>query len=175
MFTLPVKAPLLIFSKLLSALLWTAATGLAAAAACLILTLGQGGFSWISSMFSGLPAATGWLYTLENLLLLLIIVAAQYLMCYACIAVGQLSRHKLLCAVAVYLGASFVSQMVFFIAAVVFASLPTLNWLLNSALNTAWPGAGHVLVGCFAVFHLVFGAIYYFITHLLLTRHLNLE
>lgn len=182
MFTLPVSQDSLILSKLIVATIWNIFSVLIAMLSLFFLMVDE-------DIWSALIAGVGEIQKLSanginlfsvcaiTLLTMLAALVAGILQIYAAVVIGcTSSRHKLILGFGVYLGFNVVMQT----ASLVMLPL-IVNWLTRiSKLGSAFTPQeavgffqGVMLLGL--VFSLVFGAIYYIITRLMLKKKLNLE
>lgn len=181
MFTLPVRPWTHILAKLMISMLWTFLSVMAALLSIMVIAseelmkprfwqvIGDG----LAEVYS-LPG-TG-LLTAEFLLLILIGTAVNILMIYAAIALGHLAgSHRVLASIGAYLGLNTAIQILFVLVSLIpglagfpfeqfngrdFADIqPLMHYLM-------WYGIG---------LSALTGAGFYAVTHVVLTKHLNLE
>ena len=180
MFTLPVRPWMHVISKLLVSMLWTFLSFVTAMLSIGIIaseeladpkiwqTLGDGLAEFYSFAGSGL-------LTIEFLVLILLSTATNVLMIYAAIALGHLAgKQRILASIGAYLGLNTALQII----AVPIGFIPGVTDYLQK-LDIQTPADGLALFqGIFGIglgFTLLTGAAFYAITHLVLTRKLNLE
>lgn len=176
MFTLPVSTAELIFSKLLVAIAWFACSALVVSVATLIVgssgSINVVGFDQISPERLRGIAAAGVAMTLVGGVTLC-------LMLYACMAIGQsFRRRKTLMAVVFFFVFYVVTQIigVSFIAHIVqtspsaealfYGDAATTDMMLQFITGVFWRATAISAVGA---------AVYYAITHWMLSRRLNLQ
>ena len=181
MFTLPVSAHQLVWSKLLTSAIWFIGAAAVDVLAVLLLSAHIDFFSnlWrgFQSLFSELTAyyaANGVLVLVEVAVLILLACFSECLEFYCPMAIGHsFARHKVLLSVVFY----FVIQWVTQAAAVVLvtAGVPVWNSVSDSILSLRATALVHgsLLAAILAV--LVYGSILYVITIRNLHRRLNLE
>ena len=180
MFTLPVKSRSHILCKLITAVLWTIASGFVAF--CSILVIFSNKIS-IAQIFGQLSMAFGqltqefgaysYLFTFEVMVVGLLTIASTILTIYAAIALGQLfNKHKLLASFGMYIALQIVSQIIMVLSSAIFFNLAVFK-----PAGTFLPSAA-VVNGILLVCILYFGAFtagYFCLTNYLLKRRLNLE
>ena len=181
MFTLPVSAHQLVWSKLLTSAIWFIGAMAADMLAVLVLSAHMSFFSslWhgIQDLFSELTtyyAANGVLFLVEFVVLILLACFSECLEFYCPMAIGHsFARHKVLLSVVFY----FVIQAIIQAVAVVLVTVgvPVWNGLSDSILSLRAETLVHgsLLAGILA--ELVYGGILYAITIRNLHRRLNLE
>lgn len=188
MFTLPVNARELVWSKLLVSLVWTVITALVIY--CLIMLTALNAVSMTSGAFwmdfklelSGLLRylsaeldITGGdlaLLIIEGGLLCVLGIFGGYLHFYAAMSIGQsFANHKVLMSVVFYLAISFVMQIVtpFFFAWVADAIIPDAGIQVARAISAVEIG---LLISCGIEF--AYGAVLYVTATQFLKRKLNL-
>jgi hypothetical protein len=178
MHTLPVSMASHIGSKILAALLWTIVSAVVIALSLGIFAIAMERFfdwseflAYLPDMVSMTLHALGRVYECPSgaavLLLVLSVVtgcAAFYLFCYLCLAIGHLaSKRKLLCSFGAYLGLSVVLEVV---------GAGLLNLLDTVQFPDLAVYESSLLVTAFTV---LFGAVCFLITNVLMTKKLNLE
>jgi hypothetical protein len=166
MFTLPVSSHSLILSKLLTASCWLILSGLAVGLGSLLMIGGQ-----LSHLREVLEYGLGpinplfldnlWLYLIEWLAQTLSSTLRYVLMIYASISVGHLMNRN-------RASVSFMAFVGFFALQ---SSLRSLSLLVLDYLGAAAPIYSLLGIGG----GLALGAVYYLITHWVLTHRLNLE
>ncbi len=181
MFTLPVSTTQLIWSKLIVALVWTAATAAAILLSVVLATLGQD--FWIdllpslrqmwSDLMTYVPAGHLAGYAAETVLTFLLSSLGSYLMFYAAIALGHsFANHKILLSVVFY--------FVFSIGLQTVGSFAGIYGIVGMAENDFFASPApflfsHYLLGGAAVASLVVAVIFYVVTSLTLKKRLNLQ
>ncbi len=176
MFTLPVSAHGLVWSKIIVSTVWFIATSLAVALSGLIVSFRVSFvlkfFSWLQEMFREITAyyaINGIAFLLEGLVLLFLACAVLCLLFYAAMAVGySFANHKALFSVLFFFAFQFASQIVGAFVAVALDGF-------DPFLNLAPVAAVHTFMGLSIAVTLAYGAIFYFITTYMLKKRLNLE
>lgn len=181
MFTLPVKSWSHILCKLITAMLWTMASGLVAFGAILLVSsdeinIGEF-FSRIFAVISGTIQEFGvyfYLFTLEGIILGLLIIASTILAVFAAIALGQLfNKHKLLASFGMYIALQIASQIVLFLISVTVFNLGIFRAESAFFMPSAMLVNGIMLAAI--LYFGVFTAAYFYLTNYILKRKLNLE
>lgn len=180
MFTLPVSTAQLIWSKLIVALVWSAATAVAILAAILLATLGQPfwgdlptlGDLW-NSLLTYVPAGHLAGYVVEAVLTFILSALSSYLMFYAAIALGHsFANHKVLLSVVFYIVFSIALQTVTSYAGV----YGIVEMAEGDLFEVPTPFVfSHYLLGGAAVAALLVGVIFYVVTYFTLKKRLNLQ
>ena len=123
-----------------------------------------------------------WLYIPEFIVVMLVSVVGSILMFYSCIAIGQLSnKNRVLLAIGVYFAYYFVTQVLSTILIVAITGLSYTNWFNELFVTIGDFVTNHPYTSCHLlflilfVFAAVFGLIFYFITHRIMQKKLNLE
>ena len=192
MFTLPASVSAHIGAKTLSSLiLWVLSTVVAFASGLLLLIVYQPGAlaeGWRelcrALAETQLPGAVVWL-GLEALVLSLVGLVAEILKIYASIALGHLARrHRAFWSVMSYLGISLLMNFAMGFgltssaATRLLGRLNDMEWVMAYAEGN-WMlqglGAAACVGGAAILLELILGALYFFVTRLLLTKKLNLE
>lgn len=190
--TLPVKTINHVNSKLIVSAVWFILSVIVMIASIMILGAGDGlitFFNAIGDLFSS-AARDGFLGKLIITLLLMfftLIAALLYniLTFYCAIALGSLfNKHKLAGAVGMYFVIYFVMQIFELIFSILIFSFDIDNAIANFVLG----GAGELVYGfteginginfmliSSSVYSLVFAAIFYIITNVILSKNLNLD
>ncbi|NLP17955.1 MAG: hypothetical protein GX376_02550 [Firmicutes bacterium] len=189
MFTLPTQPWKLIASKLLVAILWTAASALAAYISIFIIVFQRGNFGAfiiaLKETATSLYAFLGpsmFLFIIEVLLGGVLSLAAGILLVYASMALGHLcNRHRILASVGAFIALNALTQILFFQLVRLIAAPLSRNMqaLLSKAggylstLNGVQLFHGVMWFGLAATGILAAG--YFAITNYVLSRRLNLE
>ncbi|MCL1974810.1 MAG: hypothetical protein FWG61_01445 [Firmicutes bacterium] len=177
MFSLPVSTHYNILSKLLVATLWNIAVLLAVTLSIGILVM-HADIAGILQM--AWQQLTQWLnmsnfsilfIILEWIVVGLISVAGNILLLYLAMAIGQLANeHKFLASFGAYIALQCALGILTALLAIIIPFHFTLDWL-----NTFSPVAlVHIITLAVAADAIIGGTIYYFLTHWLLKRKLNL-
>ncbi len=180
MFTLPVRTGELIFSKLITTLFWYLCTGVVVVLSVLILSSGDNTSIEIIGVGGFLEAFTDSQKTgaiLVGILMVLISGISGVLQLYACMAIGQsFKKNKVFMMVVFFfvfgIATSIVSS-IFSTQSIVGAS-EMLSEAYALSADSVYQGTMKVLwtsiivQGCWAV-------VYYIITHLMLSKRLNLQ
>lgn len=118
------------------------------------------------------------LYLLEIILLVSVSFICGMLLYYTCIAIGQLARkNRILAAVGVYFGYYAVSQVIGTVMSVllsVFYELLPFEAISNF-IEQHPIGFVHILLCGGIILSLIMAGIYFFITHIIIRKRLNLE
>lgn len=187
MFTLPVSVDEHIFAKLIVSSVWFVATWLVCMLAFVLmflcnLDLMDVNWSEISYVMGEVWAKLldfGLLHIIAYILELLVLVfAACCVACmqfYSAMAIGySFSNHKLLLSVVFFFAINVALSILQPLLLVFTGNAGLLDFMANSAQNISGPAAVHlVLLGAF-LYALVFFAVLYIPTRLLLKRRLNL-
>ncbi|WP_312643076.1 hypothetical protein [Hydrogenoanaerobacterium sp.] len=178
MFTLPVKPWMNIVNKLVVSVMWVILSSVITLISIFILMVNgdliraipEAIVMTVRALNTELGVNAG-LFLTEMAITIFVGLFVNILQVYAAIALGQLcNSHKLLASFGAYLGINIVSQTV----ASVFM---VLSMMINPTwMNTVSPGymMNLFLIGG-TILNLIFGAAFYFITHFILTKKLNLE
>lgn len=181
MFTLPVTTGQLIWSKLITSVFWVVVTGGVVYLSELIVSRGtdlefvlEG--SRISSFTpDGLGISVGQYVELLALIVVMIvmIVASEYLRLYASMAMGQSSgRHKKLFGVLIYFGLSLAGVILFF---VVLSNILNMENLVNFMTDTTGFHIAMRSLGAISLWACAFCVLYFVLTWLFLKKRLNLQ
>lgn len=176
-FTLPVKTHLHLDSKLLVTVMWMLLSFLVAFLSIFLLaadakTLEEIRAVWPQVM-SYLGGFGGSVYAIaaEGIVFALLSCAKEILHIYLSIAIGNFSgKHKLLTGFGVFIGINIIEQIVMSLI-VNFSGVISWSRLSLNATTSAIEG----FLGFMIVYTLVFGGLFYFFTHLVLNRKLNLD
>lgn len=185
MFTLPATVGQLVWSKLLTAFLWSVCSTVAVIAAGAVAyshSLARGDLSFFFEYYGGqlrealsVFTAGQWvLFGVELLVASALGVLASYLMFYAAIALGHsFSNHKVLLSVVFYFAFSFGLQTVGSVVGVFgIVYLDSSNALFNIPEDPSV--IVHTILGSAMAMYLFLAAVFYVVTHLLLKKRLNL-
>lgn len=185
MFTLPVSTHHNIMAKLLAATLWNIACALMVALSILIMMWQAGPIGEIISSMWHDFSNMAWLELNSSPILLLfewtlislLGVSCNILFLYLAMAIGQLfNEHKFLASFGAYIVLTIGQAIAMVIIANIFDALPMV-WFRGLAqwVESLAPAAG-VQLGMLllAVVPVVLGGVYYFFTHRLLNKKLNL-
>lgn len=184
MMTLPVSVHQLVFSKLLTSIMWYAATVVIVVLAFMILVFD---ISLVEEMLQSWPEILSALrfnteaihvpfFTLELLILVFFSCAGACLQFYSAMSIGHsFANHKMLFSVVVYFGTQFLLQLVIGIFFSVI-NLTGFDYHLSEILPTFSGMTGiHLLMVLFIVVAIIHAAIFYFLTTYFLSKRLNLE
>ena len=181
MFTLPVSLHQLLWSKLFVAIIWFIGTILVDILAGVIVTYESGmagdlyrGLRELFSQLTTYYALNGTAFVLEATLATLVTMLVGCLCFYAPISIGHsFANHKTLLSVVFFFAIQFVLRIlsVFGLASMA-CSFPSAGY--GMAANNAI-AVIHGFAWGFIAYEAVLGAILYFVTWLMLRRHLNLE
>ena len=185
MFTLPTKPWKHITSKLLVAMMWTAASVIAAFMSVSIVAFEQiftmdswQGFVKVFSEFYKYFGVSTALFTVELLLAGIVSLVSSMLIIYASIALGQLfNKHRILASLGAFIVLNTVSQIIITIA----FAIPSFTWnLFDANINTindfhAVEPVIHLVIWLSIIFFGLLSAGYFAITNYILSKRLNLE
>ena len=182
-FTLPVTPANHIRVKVLVALMFDIISFLVVALSAVILASGEvlsEVFKAIAYLMKEIPLDNGVhivLYIIEYLLIIFIAILLKYLLFYVCITVGQLvNKNRILAAVGVYFAYYFACQILGTIFGVVFIVLGEAGVFDNITFPEMHPYAFvHIILCSMIVIYSLIVLLYYFITHRIICRRLNLE
>lgn len=191
MFTLPVKTSQIIWSKLISAVILTAITGIVCMISVFIMALDKEVIKELFTMLQTAQQQVGnisWLlvqFLIAGVLTSLISAVSAILMAYCSMAIGQtVNKHKLGMSIVIYIVISTALSTVFsFFTTVVMFAAGTgdrlVNWIdqlfangftVAGASTFLWAVSGiAILIGAVQI------AVFYFLTHFMLKNKLNLE
>lgn len=188
MFTLPVTPVQLLWSKLLAALVWAAASTLAVIVSLFVLFADGNVFSFLGEMFSSFfealakEAPHSWIVMILFLAALIFGALHAVLEVYMAIVLGcQARKNRILLGIGVYIGLSMAEQFLMSIAIVSMALMPdfTMALLYLFGFRQADPDTIYAVLELFLtgvlVFELVIGGVYYFVVRRMLIHRLNLE
>ena len=179
MFTLPASIHQQIWSKIIVSTVWFIATAAAMGLAMFIMAFHVGFMgqilTWLRELLHQLTAY----YALNGAAFLVEFLAVCFLGCavcslqfYAAMAIGHsFANHKVAFSVLFFFVMQFVEQLVFsFLAA--FSDWFDWRWF---QVNIQGMAAVHAVMGVLCAGLLVYGAVFYIITAIMLKKHLNLE
>lgn len=181
MFTLPVKTHQLISSKLIVAAVWNLLSSVAAVLSILVM-ISNARFYQELAKFMGefgetlhTYGAPAYALVLEIILLAFASLFGSIITIYAAIAVGHLCRkHRVMGALGAYLGFCVIEQIV--VSMVI--SIPAINWLFSyehAPTEMELMAQLQIFMVFLTITTLVFGAVYFFLTNVILKKKLNLE
>lgn len=184
MFTLPVRTSQLIFSKLLVSLVWFVGAAVVAVLALYPMTVhpiitgefnGTSVLKTVIENFGALlprDADTRALLIVEGVSLTILAVVAFCLMSYAAISVGQSFRkNKVLLSIVFFFVFNAVSQMIYQTLLVIMTAKLKYRVITNALMTQS---VQQVLIGSIIV-SVLLGVGFYFLTHYMLQRRLNLQ
>lgn len=180
MFSLPVKTWELVLSKLLVGMIWSAVCTVMIVLTFFIFSLGAFSMMELSqtirSAYSMFYLQTGMelnLFMAELIIFILVQTVASILMIYVSIAIGQLfNQHRIVAAFGAYIVITIAMQIIMSIAMAVFAIGNLENMVLNGseAMTTVqW------LINGSTALNVVLGIGFYYVTHTIMKKRLNLE
>lgn len=179
MFTLPLSIHQHILIKLAVSMLWTVA-GLAAGLLSLAVNLADSEtpndikqlFDYALSILKSQYGANAVGYTIWLLIIGVLACAAYYLMFYAAVSLGQCSRtHRVITSIAAYFGLYVANQILLSGAMLV---VRMTNPRIIETITDSIQGMNILLI-LLTVILVAEAAAYYFITHAMMKKHLNLE
>ncbi len=183
--TLPVTHHQHILVKLLAYLCFSALSILTVALSVSIAFFGEPllqvlyeiGYVFVD-LFKTVPTVHAVFYVIEILILTLISVCSMPLLYYACITIGQTAKkNRILLAIGAYFGHYMIVQVLSVVCTLLFLVLVEVgafNWL--GGLFGKYPFAMiHVLLCIAIVITAAITGVYYFVTHRVMSKKLNLE
>lgn len=182
-FTLPVTPANHIRIKLLVAFMFDIISVLVVILSAVIMTSGDvlsEVINAISYIINQIPVDDGVhlvLYIIEYILMFFIAFISKYLLFYLCIAIGQLfNKNRILASVGVYFAYYFVCQILGTILGVVFIILGEAGVFDNITFPDMHPYAFiHIMLCGALVIYSLIALLYYYITHRIISKRLNLE
>jgi len=179
MFTLPASIHQQIWSKIIVSTVWFIATAGAMALAMFIMAYHVGFMgqmlTWLRELLHQITvyyALNGVAFVAEFLVVCFLACAVCCLQFYAAMAIGHsFANHKVGFSVLFFFVMQFVEQMVFSFGAA-FSDWFNWNWF---QVNIQGMAAVHAVMGVLCAGFLVYGAVFYIITAIMLKKHLNLE
>lgn len=183
-FTLPVTASAHLFTKLVTALAVQVASALVVVISFSIMTSGEQFYEILKAVLYILKIANKefgahlYVYIAEVVLGVLVFIAAEILLFYACISVGQTFRkNRILAAVGVYFGYYMLTQIVstvIVVLFVMFADYLPLEQIVQW-FNHHYIAGMHIMMCGVILWQTIFGTIYYLVSSFVMRRKLNLE
>ncbi len=188
MFTLPVTPVKLLWSKLLAALVWGAASAAAVIVSLIVLLADQNIFWYMKDFFGALldllsrGGTPVWMILLLGVAVLLTSALHAYLQIYAAIILGcQAKKYRILLGIVIYIGISMAEQFLMGVGMTILALVPdfSMSLLYLFGYQQSTPEAVYslfnlVLTGLL-VFNVVLGTGYYVLTWQMMKKRLNLE
>lgn len=188
MFTLPVTPVKLLWSKLLAALVWGAASAAAVIVSLIVLLADQNIFWYMKDFFGALLDLLSrggtplWMILLLGVAVLLTSALHAYLQIYAAIILGcQAKKYRILLGIVIYIGISMAEQFLVGVGMTILALVPdfSMSLLYLFGYQQSTPEAVYslfnlVLTGLL-VFNVVLGTGYYVLTWQMMKKRLNLE
>lgn len=181
MFTLPVSAHQLVWSKLLVSTLWFAGAAIVDVLALSLLVADRAFFADLQELFpylmqnlSGYYAAHGTLLAVEFLLLCIVGAFALCLVFYAPLAIGHsFDKHKMFLSVVFFLVIQFATNLA---SGLLFLAAEPGMDALAGLLSAQTPATvAHVGLWLAILVTAVYAAVLYGIDHWMLSKRLNLE
>jgi hypothetical protein len=176
MFTLPVKAPALINSKLIVSLIWSVINIGAVVISIIIIISGTVPFndiiSSIKEIFTTVTSQFGslsFLLVTEFIIMIIVGIVFTIMLIYLSLAIGQLfNAHKIIASITAYIGINFIIQVVTSFGAVFIGYLfNDVMYSINSVPKLIFP--------VFILYYLMLTVIFYIATNIIFNRKLNLE
>ncbi|MBQ7364560.1 MAG: hypothetical protein IJW46_03070 [Clostridia bacterium] len=182
-FTLPVTPVQHILTKLLTAVLFQVITTAAVFLSLMIMTSGEllvEIFKAAGYLFADLfSEVMGWhlvLFIPEYLLALVIGVAYQFLLYYACISLGQrANKNRVLMAVVCYFAYYMIVQVLSTVLMVLLTVIELDFSFLETFFESLGLGALHILIWFYLIASAGLCTLWFFITHKTIKTRLNLE
>jgi hypothetical protein len=181
-FTLPVKVHSHIDSKMIISLMWTVLSLIVSAVSIFILASDNSTASRFSDLWSSIGRYMGkygfpaYLIFIEAVILMVVGSLTGILQLYASVTVGNLSsKHKLLAGFGTFIGFSVIEQIVgsVFVNTAVEMEKQGLLAEKIDEVSSMWDVAAGL--GEIILIVAIFGIAFYFLTHWLLSKKLNLE
>ncbi len=122
--------------------------------------------------------ANGVLWIVEFVIMLIVTLASQYLLFYTCIAIGQLAKkNRILAAFGAYFVYYFICQILGTVLIIIITTLSTagIMQLIENFISKNSELCTHIAFILSIVIYAAVSALYFFITHRIMTRKLNLE
>ena len=183
-FTLPATPTQHLWVKLLTSMLFAFASFVVVLLSLMTITLGDAfnecvkALVYMAKIYIPKIGFHIWLYLLEAVILLILTVSFGYLLYYACISIGQLSKkNRVLCAVGVYIGYYFITQIlatIFGVVLTVIANTPFMKVISQFAENHTYAFV-HIIFCVLIVLAAVMSFVCFIITRHIMTKKLNLE
>ncbi len=184
-FTLPVSPLQHLFVKITTFLLFAVVTVVSIIVAFSIATFGDVFVELIKAgayLFNFVGEKIGFIslcmYVVEFALLLLVSAAFQMLTYYLCMSVGQLTgKNRIWLSIGVYFAIYVITQVFETILIVIYSILESANALdgIIELISDHLEFFAHAGLWFGIVFYLVLSGIYFFISHRIISRKLNLE
>ncbi len=185
-FTLPVTHSEHIFSKLFSAVAVSLITALVIGVSLAIATAGEvfseivKAGNYLFKMLFDYTGVHGVLFIIEFIVLVIVSLSTGYLLYYTCITAGQMAKkNRVLAAFGIYFGYYFVCQTIgtFFMTMTAIFNEPIARLMENIGLfaETHPIATVHIFFISVIIFDAIIGGVYYFLTHLIMKKRLNLE
>ena len=186
-FTLPVTNAQHIFVKLISAFIFQLVCGITVILAAFIVLVSPDLFSAIAVMSNGIKDLIASMqlsigdiigYSLEVFLIALVAPITNMLLYYACITIGQMSKkNRVFAAILVYFVYQMATQAISTVFSVLFSffslssfSEPIWKWCINHMAATV-----HIYLILTALGIAALGVVFWFATHRIMSKKLNLE
>ena len=186
-FTLPVSPMAHIFVKVATAVLFTVFSLLSVVISIMVVTSGEllieifKAIGYIvKQAFTHADGLHLVLYLLEMIALFLVSLAGSLLFYYTCIAIGQMAKkNRKIAAFGAYFGFYVISQIISTVFVILFATNPDL-WanmfedIMSFAIDHPYAFI-HLFFLVSTLISGAFSALYFFVTHLIIRKKLNLE
>ncbi len=118
-------------------------------------------------------------YIIEMLLIFVLYIAVPMLLYYACISIGQLAKkNRILMAFIAYFVHNVLMQVLSTIATIILAIIGSTGEIADQVitlLDMFGQGAMHIILIGYLLFQTALAVLYYFVTHYIMTKKLNLE
>ncbi|MBO5909440.1 MAG: hypothetical protein J6Q67_06690 [Clostridia bacterium] len=183
-FTLPVTPTQHIFTKLLVSLSFQIAAIIICAVSFSVATMGEVLFevikagSYLIKEKMDLIGSHIIFYGLELFLCIITAIGTSMLLFYTCIALGQtFKKNRVLAAFGIYFAYYFITQIietVFMLFFTGFSYLLPLDFIWEFLAEHPFASV-HIIFCAILIFEIALGALYYFITSLVIKKRLNLE
>lgn len=177
MHTLPVHKWELLFSKTVAAVVWIIISGIVVMASILILFSNFSVFKDIYMLNKELIEYFGFLPLFETIIMGLVTCASTVLNIYAAISVGHMfNSHKILLSFGAYIGFSIIESNLIFIGLNILDLIfNTFDAFLPTDIEALIINSPKTFIALIIAFELITGAIYFFVSHIIMTKKLNLQ
>ncbi len=183
-FTLPVTTTQHIFNKLIVAVIFTLISivsvilsGMIAMQFSVLKEVIKAGNYLLVRLFHTFSTTHLIFYIVESIIGFLVIMSTNYLLYYLCMTVGQLAKkNRVLLSFGVYFGYYFVTQILGTIFIVVFSAFANeITTAISNFFAAHTYAAIHITICSATVFTAILGAVYFFVSHYIIRKKLNLE
>lgn len=186
MFTLPVCTHKLILSKFLTTLIWGVCSFLFMIISLIIIV--PGGFSFISTVINNISYIYSQIASVPILLQFFILLTINIILnfpfliltLYASIAIGHLAhKYRALLSFVTFIGLSIIIAIITNIFSDIFSDLLPIPQINSSNSISNYIDYGFITLNSFLIFSIVLcvilSVVFYFVTHYILSKKLNLD